>query len=45
MTENKTMLNYINGEWRTSGASQQLDVLNPATAEVLHACRSHQQLR
>ncbi len=27
--------NYLNGEWRTSRATQTLDVINPATAEVL----------
>lgn len=30
-----TLQNYLNGEWRTSRATQTLDVLNPATAEVL----------
>jgi malonate-semialdehyde dehydrogenase (acetylating)/methylmalonate-semialdehyde dehydrogenase len=27
--------NYVNGEWRASSAADYLDVLNPATAEVL----------
>ena len=27
--------NYINGEWQKSAASEQLDVMNPATGEVL----------
>jgi len=27
--------NYINGEWCTSSATNYLDVINPATAEVL----------
>lgn len=27
--------NYINGEWRTSKATQHLEVINPATTEVL----------
>lgn len=25
------VLNYINGEWRTPGASEYADVINPAT--------------
>ena len=29
------ILNYIGGEWRRSSAKQNLDVINPATAEVL----------
>ncbi|HEC23365.1 MAG TPA: CoA-acylating methylmalonate-semialdehyde dehydrogenase [Chloroflexi bacterium] len=29
------ILNYIGGEWRESSASEYLDVVNPATAEVL----------
>jgi malonate-semialdehyde dehydrogenase (acetylating)/methylmalonate-semialdehyde dehydrogenase len=28
-------LNYISGEWRSSGSQTSLDVVNPATAEVL----------
>ncbi len=31
----KNLLNYIDGEWCTSGATEFLDVINPATAEVL----------
>ncbi len=27
--------NYVNGEWRPSSASEYLDVVNPATAEIL----------
>ena len=30
-----TVFNYINNEWRTSRASEHVDVRNPATAEVL----------
>jgi len=29
------LLNYINGEWRASTASEYLDVMNPATAVAL----------
>jgi len=29
------LFNYINGEWRASGATDFLDVVNPATAQVL----------
>ncbi|MEW5987301.1 MAG: CoA-acylating methylmalonate-semialdehyde dehydrogenase [Chloroflexota bacterium] len=29
------ILNYINGEWRPSAAQEYLDVINPATTEVL----------
>ncbi len=29
------LLNFVNGEWRTSAAERYLDVINPATAEVL----------
>ena len=29
------LFNYINGEWCTSGAAEFLDVVNPATAQVL----------
>ena len=28
-------MNYINSEWRSSGAADYLDVVNPATAEIL----------
>ena len=31
----KTLLNYIDGEWCSSSATEFLDVVNPATAEVL----------
>jgi malonate-semialdehyde dehydrogenase (acetylating) / methylmalonate-semialdehyde dehydrogenase len=31
----KTLMNYINGQWRPSGAADYLDVVNPATAEIL----------
>ncbi len=31
----KTILNYINGEWRRSSASEVLDVRNPATGEAI----------
>ena len=27
------LLNYIRGEWRRPGGGQQLDIMNPATAE------------
>jgi len=30
-----TLPNYINGQWHTSSATQYLDVINPATAEIL----------
>lgn len=29
------VMNYIDGEWRTSSAPERLEVVNPATAEVL----------
>jgi malonate-semialdehyde dehydrogenase (acetylating)/methylmalonate-semialdehyde dehydrogenase len=32
---NMQLLNYIHGEWHRSGASEHLDILNPATAEVM----------
>lgn len=35
MSGNNILKNYINGEWRTSGATEFLDVTNPATAELL----------
>jgi malonate-semialdehyde dehydrogenase (acetylating)/methylmalonate-semialdehyde dehydrogenase len=35
MTTNKKIPNYINGEWRSSTASEYLDVVNPATMDVL----------
>ena len=31
----RSVRNFIDGEWRESGAAQFLDVVNPATAEVL----------
>jgi malonate-semialdehyde dehydrogenase (acetylating)/methylmalonate-semialdehyde dehydrogenase len=31
----KKVLNYINGEWRESAAAQFLDVINPATNDVI----------
>ena len=31
----KTLQNYVNGSWRPSGAADYLDVINPATAEML----------
>ncbi|MFQ5436019.1 MAG: aldehyde dehydrogenase family protein, partial [Anaerolineae bacterium] len=31
----KQLLNYVNGEWRPSAASDYLDVINPATYDVL----------
>ncbi|MGB8645226.1 MAG: CoA-acylating methylmalonate-semialdehyde dehydrogenase [Anaerolineae bacterium] len=37
MNSNRVLENYINGEWRASGASAQLDVINPATGGIL-AC-------
>ncbi len=35
MAGNDRLLNYIAGEWRPSAATDSLDVLNPATAEIL----------
>src|SRR2546426_7907929 len=32
---NTQLLNYMNGEWCRSGAGEHLDILNPATAEVI----------
>ena len=31
----KKVLNYINGQWREDGATEYMDVVNPATQEVL----------
>ncbi len=31
----RELKNYVNGEWRPSSASEYLDVVNPATAEIL----------
>ena len=33
----KQLLNYINGAWCRSGAREHLDIMNPATAEVIAA--------
>lgn len=35
MDGNGTLLNYVNGQWRASGAVERLDVVNPATQERL----------
>ncbi|MFB2881633.1 CoA-acylating methylmalonate-semialdehyde dehydrogenase [Floridanema aerugineum] len=35
MTVNQPLKNYINGEWQVSSASNYLQVVNPATTEVL----------
>jgi malonate-semialdehyde dehydrogenase (acetylating) / methylmalonate-semialdehyde dehydrogenase len=35
MSSNNMLKNYVNGEWQSSSASEYLDVVNPATAEVL----------
>jgi len=35
MTTNGRLQNYINGEWRTSSASEYLKVVNPATTETI----------
>lgn len=35
MQTNGTLLNYVNGEWRTSQVAEYLNVVNPATAESL----------
>jgi malonate-semialdehyde dehydrogenase (acetylating)/methylmalonate-semialdehyde dehydrogenase len=35
MTHNTVLNNYINGEWCVPEAGKHLDVLNPATAELL----------
>ncbi|HET6446157.1 MAG TPA: CoA-acylating methylmalonate-semialdehyde dehydrogenase [candidate division Zixibacteria bacterium] len=35
MATNGRLLNYINGEWRPSAAADYLDVIDPATNEVL----------
>jgi len=35
MPPETTILNYINGKWRTSEAKEWLEVINPATAELL----------
>ncbi|MBO3460448.1 CoA-acylating methylmalonate-semialdehyde dehydrogenase [Aetokthonos hydrillicola Thurmond2011] len=35
MSTTNSLPNYINGQWCTSSATEHLDVINPATAEVL----------
>jgi malonate-semialdehyde dehydrogenase (acetylating)/methylmalonate-semialdehyde dehydrogenase len=35
MATNTILRNYVNGEWRQSGAKDYLEVINPATAEVM----------
>jgi malonate-semialdehyde dehydrogenase (acetylating)/methylmalonate-semialdehyde dehydrogenase len=35
MSSNEQLLNYVAGEWRASEATRYLDVLNPATTELL----------
>ncbi|MFQ5398527.1 MAG: CoA-acylating methylmalonate-semialdehyde dehydrogenase [Anaerolineae bacterium] len=35
MSTDNPILNYINGEWRPSSATEFLDVINPATLEVI----------
>ncbi len=35
MSGDKQVRNYVDGEWRASGATEFLEVVNPATAEVL----------
>ncbi|MCP4420404.1 MAG: CoA-acylating methylmalonate-semialdehyde dehydrogenase [Chloroflexi bacterium] len=35
MTTNNKLTNYINGEWKSSSAVEYLDVVNPATIEIL----------
>ncbi len=35
MADNQKVQNYIDGAWRTSAASEYLDILNPATTELL----------
>jgi malonate-semialdehyde dehydrogenase (acetylating)/methylmalonate-semialdehyde dehydrogenase len=35
MTTNNKLPNYINGQWRPSRATEYLDVVNPATNEIL----------
>lgn len=34
-TERDTLLNYVDGRWERSGASERLDVRNPATGETI----------
>ena len=35
MPDPKKMLNYINGTWQASSAAEYMDVVNPATAEIV----------
>ncbi len=35
MSTDNVMLNYVNGAWRQSRAAEYLDVVNPATAELM----------
>lgn len=35
MSSNGKLLNYVNGSWQASSATEFLDVVNPATAEIL----------
>jgi malonate-semialdehyde dehydrogenase (acetylating)/methylmalonate-semialdehyde dehydrogenase len=35
MSTNALLRNYVNGQWRASRATEYIDVVNPATAEVL----------
>jgi malonate-semialdehyde dehydrogenase (acetylating) / methylmalonate-semialdehyde dehydrogenase len=35
VSSNNLLKNYVGGEWRTSGATEHLDVTNPATTEVI----------
>ena len=34
-TTNEKMLNFVGNEWRESQAGEYLDVLNPATTDIL----------
>ena len=35
MTDKGQVLNFINGKWRRSSASEYLDIINPATAQAM----------
>lgn len=35
MTDKGQLLNFINGKWRRSSASEYLDIINPATAQAM----------
>ncbi|MEZ4558819.1 MAG: aldehyde dehydrogenase family protein [Caldilineaceae bacterium] len=35
MTSNNQLLNFINGTWTRSAAGEALNIMNPATAQVL----------